>query len=165
MKNALFEETNFPSSCKDACNCTDHVFNQSQVYIDIQSKNFDSHVCKLGAIEQALYFSAVGYDCEKTFLQAQKHIVKLCGFRNGKPCLNETTNPCEWFQIDKPVPFCERKKGIDDDKMYIIGAYIFFSATLWSWTLGVDLSSKYVPASSKLKSRFRTNKDEFMFFF
>lgn len=161
VKNTLFSVTHFPESCKNSCSCTETLYNSSPVNTDIIGKDYNSPICQKGAIQQALYFSAVGYPCEQTFIQAQKHIVELCGKRNGQPCLNATI-PCEWYQIDKPIPFCEQRKGVGDNEMYIIGAYIFVSATLWSWTAGVDL---HVLPSKRLQSRFRRSNEELMSFF
>lgn len=159
VKTVLFDVTQFPESCKNTCSCPNNLFNTSEVYIDIQNNIPDSPICARGAVRQALFFSAVGYPCEQTFLEAQNHIVELCGRRNGISCLNATP-PCEWFQIDKPIPFCEQRKGVGDTEMYIIGAYIFFSATLWSWTAGVDL---HILPSKRLQSRFMSN--DYMSFF
>jgi len=174
-RKALFEATGRSiTTCNNTCTCTpanvsviSKLLNEAEE-LDSSGSNIilygNNVVCNDSVMKAAMYYYTSGLPCEKVYSEAQSELIQLCGVQNGRSCYGKCT---EHYQIDSPPPPCENKVGVDKLTMYLIGLYVFVTASLWSWTSSIDLSP-VITTSSKLQTRYRdesSNKDTLIFFF
>ena len=173
-RNALFEATGRPHSCINKCSCTPSHVNaiskllQEAEELDASGSNKtlygNNPICNDPVMKAAMYYYTSGFSCESVYVEAQSELIRLCGVQNGRLCYGKCS---QHYQIDSPPPPCENKVGVDKLTMYLIGLYIFVTASLWSWTSSIDLSP-VITTSSKLQTRYRdelSNKDTLIYFF